>query len=141
MVDTPVRTIAVTGAASGIGGATAARLVAAGHRVVGIDLKVGDAEVSEWVEADLGTRSGRADAIARVTEHAGDGLDGLVTAAGLAGLPTRPASVLVSVNEQSSPVHDDVNEATGGTFVGGGGGGGPPITSSTAASTLIRPLP
>ncbi len=92
------RTIAVTGAASGIGAATAARLAAAGHRVVGVDLRRGGGEVSDWVEADLGTREGRADAIAQVSAHASDGLDGLVTAAGLAGLPTRPASLVVSVN-------------------------------------------
>jgi NAD(P)-dependent dehydrogenase (short-subunit alcohol dehydrogenase family) len=87
-----MRTIAITGSASGMGAATAARVRAAGDRVIGIDVR--DAEVV----ADLGTPAGRAAAIAQVTELAGGSLDGLVTAAGLAGLPDRPASLLVAVN-------------------------------------------
>ncbi len=43
-------------------------------------------------------RAGRAPAIERVTELSGGALDGLVTLAGLAGLPERPASLLISVN-------------------------------------------
>ena len=69
-----------------------ARLEAAGDRVIGIDVK--NAEV----EADLGTAEGRAAAIERVGELSGGALDGLVTLAGLAGLPERPASLLISVN-------------------------------------------
>ncbi|MFN8026689.1 MAG: SDR family oxidoreductase [Acidimicrobiia bacterium] len=87
-----MRTICITGSASGMGGATAARIRAAGDRVIGVDIKDAD------VVADLGTAEGRAAAIAQVTELSGGSLDGLVTAAGLAGLPTRPASLLVSVN-------------------------------------------
>ncbi len=89
------RTIVVTGSASGMGAATARRLVAAGHRVIGIDLR--DATVI----ADLGTPEGRTSAIDQVTELAGghDGaIDGLVTWAGLAGLTDRPGSLLASVN-------------------------------------------
>jgi NAD(P)-dependent dehydrogenase (short-subunit alcohol dehydrogenase family) len=85
-------TVAITGAASGIGAATAARLAAHGHRVIAVDLHDAD------VEADLGTRAGREHAIARVTDLCGGSLDGLVTCAGLTGLPDRPASLLVSVN-------------------------------------------
>ena len=84
--------VAVTGAASGIGAATAARLTEHGHRVIGVDLRDAD------VEADLGTADGRQEAIGRITELCDGALDGLVTCAGLAGLPDRPASLLISVN-------------------------------------------
>ncbi|MGW9122742.1 hypothetical protein ACWGRV_40200 [Streptomyces sp. NPDC055663] len=47
-------TIAVTGAASGMGASIAARLTEQGHRVIGVDLRGTD------VEADLGTSEGRA---------------------------------------------------------------------------------
>lgn len=89
------RTIVVTGSASGMGAATARRLVAAGHRVIGVDLR--DATVI----ADLGTPEGRQAAIDQITDLAGgaDGaIDGLVTWAGLAGLTDRPGSLLASVN-------------------------------------------
>jgi NAD(P)-dependent dehydrogenase (short-subunit alcohol dehydrogenase family) len=90
------RTIVVTGSASGMGAATALRLVAAGHRVIGVDLH--DATVL----ADLGTPEGRAAAIEQVTELAGGAeagsIDGVVTWAGLAGLTDRPGSLLASVN-------------------------------------------
>ena len=87
-----MRTIAITGSGSGMGAALATRLEAAGDRVIGIDVK--NAEV----EADLGTVEGRTAAIERVGELSEGSLDGLVTLAGLAGLPERPASLLVSVN-------------------------------------------
>src|SRR5439155_5443307 len=41
---------------------------------------------------------GRQHAIARITELCHGSLDGLVTCAGLTGLPSRPASLLISVN-------------------------------------------
>lgn len=87
-----MRTIVVTGSASGMGAATKARLEAAGDRVVGVDLK--DADVT----ADLGTVDGRQEAIERIGDLAGGTLDGLVTWAGLPGLTDRPGSLLVSVN-------------------------------------------
>ena len=87
-----MRTIAITGSASGMGAALSGRLTAAGDRVIGVDLRNAD------VEADLGTSAGRAQAIERVTELSDGALDGLVTLAGLAGLPERPASLLISVN-------------------------------------------
>ena len=87
-----MRTIAITGSGSGMGAALATRLEAAGDRVIGIDVK--NAEVA----ADLGTAEGRTAAIERVGELSGGTLDGLVTLAGLAGLPERPASLLISVN-------------------------------------------
>src|SRR5439155_19300492 len=87
-----VKTVAITGSGSGMGAALAARLEANGDRVIGIDVK--NAEI----EADLSTVEGRAAAIERVGELSGGALDGLVTLAGLAGLPERPASLLISVN-------------------------------------------
>lgn len=87
-----MRTIAITGSGSGMGAALAARLTAAGDRVIGIDVR--NAEV----DADLGTAEGRAAAIERIGELSGGTLDGLVTCAGLNGLPDRPASLLIAVN-------------------------------------------
>jgi NAD(P)-dependent dehydrogenase (short-subunit alcohol dehydrogenase family) len=85
-------TICVTGSASGMGAATASRLSAGGHRVIGVDLRDAD------ILADLGTPEGRADAIAAVTDAAGGALDGLVTFAGVGPLPGRPGSLVASVN-------------------------------------------
>lgn len=87
-----MRTVVVTGSASGMGAATVARLQAAGDRVIGVDIKDAD------VVADLGTAEGRQQAIDRVTELSGGSIDGLVTWAGLPGLTERPGSLLVSVN-------------------------------------------
>jgi NAD(P)-dependent dehydrogenase (short-subunit alcohol dehydrogenase family) len=87
-----VRTYAVSGSASGIGAATCARLVADGHRVIGVDRHSAD------VDADLSTREGRADAVRRVRDLAPDGLDGVVPCAGIAGLTGVDPALLVSVN-------------------------------------------
>jgi NAD(P)-dependent dehydrogenase (short-subunit alcohol dehydrogenase family) len=87
-----VPTIVVTGSASGIGAATRAHLGARGARVIGVDLHRSD------VDADLGTPEGRLGAVRRIGELAGGSLDGVVTCAGLTGLPSRPGSLLVSVN-------------------------------------------
>lgn len=88
-------TVGVSGAASGIGAACAARLAAGGHRVVGVDREEGE---HVTVLADLGQPDGRRSASLALTE-AGEGrLAGLVTCAGLGGLPSRPGSVLASVN-------------------------------------------
>jgi len=85
-------TICVTGSASGMGAATAARLVADGHRVIGVDQRDAD------VVADLSTSEGRDAAIAGVDDLAGGALDGLVTFAGLGPLPGRSGALLTSVN-------------------------------------------
>ena len=85
-------TYVVSGAASGIGAATAARLAADGHRVIGVDLRDAD------VEADLSTAAGRAHAVRRVAELAPDGLHGVVPCAGIAGLSGVDPALLVSVN-------------------------------------------
>jgi len=85
-------TIAVTGAASGIGRALAAWLADDGHRVIGVDLAGAD------VEADLGTAEGRTTAITAVTDLCNGRLDALLPFAGLAAATGRPGSLLVSVN-------------------------------------------
>ena len=82
-----MRTIAVTGSASGIGAATAARLEKDGHRVIRVDWKGGD------VVADLGTPAGRAAAVGGIRARRGATLDGLVSGAGL-GPYDDPAAVV-----------------------------------------------
>lgn len=71
-----MRTYAVTGSSSGMGAATKARLQAAGHRVVGIDLHSAD------VNADLSTPEGRTAMAAGVAEQVGS-LDGVIACAGV----------------------------------------------------------
>jgi len=83
--------IAITGSGSGIGAATAAALQAAGHQIIGIDVRNAD------LSADLSTREGRAQAVAGVLERCGGVLDGLVLCAGL-GPQVEPAARIVSVN-------------------------------------------
>jgi NAD(P)-dependent dehydrogenase (short-subunit alcohol dehydrogenase family) len=82
----------VTGSASGIGAATAARLRADGFEVIGVDLR--DAEII----ADLSTPDGRRSAIDSVLSWSGGALGGLVTCAGIAGMPDRPGSLVAQVN-------------------------------------------
>lgn len=86
--DTSTRTYAVTGAASGIGLATATLLREQGHRVVGIDLRGAD------VDADLSSAEGRAGLAGQVSDLADGRLDAVVAVAGVA-LPT---SLTVRVN-------------------------------------------
>jgi NAD(P)-dependent dehydrogenase (short-subunit alcohol dehydrogenase family) len=74
-----VRTIAITGSASGIGAAARIRLEKDGHRVIGVDLH--DAEVI----ADLATLDGRAAMVDAVGRACGGTLDGLVAGAGIMG--------------------------------------------------------
>jgi len=67
----------VTGAASGIGRATADQLRTAGHRVITVDLHDAD------VVADLSIPAGRAAAVQGVLAECGGTLDGLVPCAGV----------------------------------------------------------
>lgn len=85
-----MRTVVVTGSASGIGAQVCVQLRAAGDRVIGVDVR--DAEVV----ADLSATDGRDRALAHVREQA-DALDGVVACAGLG--PQVPAhDRIVSVN-------------------------------------------
>ncbi|MFF3772337.1 SDR family oxidoreductase [Streptomyces sp. NPDC002232] len=72
------RTSLVTGAASGIGRATAALLRERGHTVIGADLADAD------IHADLSTPEGRAELVDRARELTGGRLDAVVSCAGVA---------------------------------------------------------
>lgn len=84
-------TTLITGSASGIGAATASVLRAAGHEVIGVDLRQAD------LLGDLSTAAGRQAVIEQTLARCGGRLDGLVLCAGL-GAQVQPASLAVSVN-------------------------------------------
>jgi NAD(P)-dependent dehydrogenase (short-subunit alcohol dehydrogenase family) len=81
------RTYVVTGAASGIGAATAAYLRARGGRVIGCDLRDAD------VVGDLTTREGRSALVDGVTRLSGGRIDAIVANAG-----GGPAETMLSLN-------------------------------------------
>ena len=85
-------TYVVTGSASGIGAATAARLRERGHQVIGVD------RAGAEVTRDLGTETGRREAVTEVLALAEDRINGFVPCAGLAGLTDSDSRMLVSVN-------------------------------------------
>ena len=85
------KTYVVSGAASGIGRATAQLLRDQGHHVIGVDLRDAD------VVADLATPHGREAAIRGVLRRT-DVVHGLVPCAGVAGLTGVDPELLVSVN-------------------------------------------
>jgi NAD(P)-dependent dehydrogenase (short-subunit alcohol dehydrogenase family) len=82
------RTLVVTGAASGIGRATADLLTARGDRVIRVDLHDAD------VIVDLGTASGRLHLVEGVSSASGGMIDGIIAVAGLAH--ATPATVAVN---------------------------------------------
>jgi NAD(P)-dependent dehydrogenase (short-subunit alcohol dehydrogenase family) len=86
-----VKTFVVSGAASGIGAATAALLRTQGDRVITVDLHDAD------VVADLSTAAGRASAVTAVQELT-DVVHGLVPCAGIAGSTGVDSALVVSVN-------------------------------------------
>ena len=91
-------TVVVTGAASGLGAATAERLAGNGERVIGVDRHTGSTGQAVAVEADLSTADGRTEALERIAELSDGAVDGFVPFAGLAAATGRAGSLLVSVN-------------------------------------------
>ncbi|MCK7622764.1 SDR family oxidoreductase [Streptomyces sp. RS10V-4] len=83
----PHRTYLVTGAASGIGRATATLLRDRGHTVLGADLQ--DADIA----ADLATPTGRTELAERARELTGGRLDAVIACAGLAHFHPRTLQV------------------------------------------------
>ncbi len=72
--------IVITGSASGIGREVTQKLLAAGHEIIGIDLRDAD------IIADLSTLEGRKKAISDTLEKTGSEIDILITAAGMGGI-------------------------------------------------------
>ncbi|MCG8668132.1 MAG: SDR family oxidoreductase [Pseudomonadales bacterium] len=85
------KTYVITGGSTGIGAAVKAKLLEAGHSVILIDLHNGD------IEADLSKPDGRSDAIEKVKEIAENGIDGLVTCAGV-GPHFEPVAAIAALN-------------------------------------------
>jgi NAD(P)-dependent dehydrogenase (short-subunit alcohol dehydrogenase family) len=81
---------AVTGGTKGIGAEAAGCLRRDGNKVINIDIDGGD------IAVDLGTKEGRREAVARLHDICPDGLDGLISNAGIAG--ARRFSTVLSVN-------------------------------------------
>ena len=71
-------TYVLTGGATGIGAAIKARLKAAGHRVVVLDLRDAD------IEVDLSQASQRQAAITALSEILPESIEGIITCAGVA---------------------------------------------------------
>jgi NAD(P)-dependent dehydrogenase (short-subunit alcohol dehydrogenase family) len=103
------RTYVVTGAASGIGRATAVRLLEEGARVVGADLAEAPAEPAanhgRWLFAPVDVADEPSvEALVSTAVSFGGAVDGLVNAAGVAGggpvhmLPTDEWSRVIAVN-------------------------------------------
>src|SRR5690606_25223541 len=73
----------VSGSSSGMGLQAAEKLRAAGHTVIGVDVKAGEGEV----KADLSSHAGRRQAVVDIVAAAGNRLDGAVLAAGIGPTP------------------------------------------------------
>ena len=86
------QTFVVTGAASGIGAATAALLRDAGTEVIGVDRNTAADFRGVFVQADLSSAEG----VSAVAEQIPDGIDGLLNIAGVPG--TAPWRLVLSVN-------------------------------------------
>ena len=88
-------TIALTGGATGIGRAIRDSLSNAGHNLIVIDLKDAD------IEADLSSSEGRKAAVDGVKAKAPEGLDALITCAGV-GSHIPDGALIASVNYYGS---------------------------------------
>ncbi len=86
-----MRIYAMTGGATGIGAELKRQLLAAGHKVISVDIKEGD------ILADLSTAEGREAAIEGVRALAPDGLDAFIPCAGLPPV-AKPLSLITRVN-------------------------------------------
>ena len=80
----------ITGGTTGIGAEVRRLLFGAGHEVFNIDYRGGD------IEVDLSTDEGVSTAIRAVTEKYPDGIDGLISNAGVG--PTAPPEKIFSLN-------------------------------------------
>jgi len=86
------KTIIVTGAASGIGAATAAMAQANGANVITVDINAPAKPVGRFIQADLSDKG----SIDRLIAELPNGIHGLANIAGLP--PTKPAPAVLKVN-------------------------------------------
>lgn len=86
------KTVIVTGAASGIGAATATMAAAQGANVISVDINPPANPVGRFIQADLSDKA----SIDRLIAQLPSGIDGLANIAGLP--PTKPAPAVLKVN-------------------------------------------
>lgn len=86
-----MKTFAMTGGATGIGAAIKKRLQDEGNKVIVVDIKDAD------IVADLSSAEGRRAAIDAIRDRTADGLDGLVTCAGV-GSNAKDHALITQVN-------------------------------------------
>ncbi|GAA0796120.1 SDR family oxidoreductase [Marinobacterium sediminicola] len=119
-------TIAVTGAASGIGAAVCKHLEAAGHTLIRVDLRNAD------VNADLSSSEGRQAAIEQTLSACNNQLDAVVACAGV-GVTAPSIGLIVGVNyfgvtEYLNGLEDALSASGKGTAV---------IIGSVAGSHMV----
>ncbi|MBN3813891.1 coniferyl-alcohol dehydrogenase [Paraburkholderia sp. Ac-20347] len=86
------KTVIITGAASGVGAATAALAASQGAQIISIDINRPPEPIGEFFRADLSSQA----SIDELVNVLPAGADGLANIAGLP--PTRPAEAVVAVN-------------------------------------------